>query len=323
MLPRIRIIEMLRGLAALSVVIFHVTGQMNEPVIRLMGAYGWLGVDVFFVISGFVIPYSLWGREYSLRKFPQYMMRRIVRLEPPYLASIALGVILWEISSRMPGFRGEMPTYSATQIGLHLFYLIPLSNEQWLSPVYWSLAYEFVFYIVVGLAFALLVRWNAVFIVVFCWAIVAAKYLIVKELDYHIQTFVIGILAMRLVVGVDDRRTWALWTSFCVLAIGVTAGLLPAFAVAFTVAIIIWFRNTELGRWATMVGAISYSLYLTHTLVAGRVVNLGKRYGDGLYFESGLTALSILVGLVFAFVFWWAVEAPAIKASRYVSRDKS
>jgi peptidoglycan/LPS O-acetylase OafA/YrhL len=50
--------------------------------------FGYLGVDVFFVISGFVIPYSLWGREYSLRQFPRYMIRRAVRLEPPYLASV-------------------------------------------------------------------------------------------------------------------------------------------------------------------------------------------------------------------------------------------
>jgi peptidoglycan/LPS O-acetylase OafA/YrhL len=66
-------LAILRGLAALSVGLYHYTGAVL-PKLHLPAAYalfknGWLGVDVFFVISGFVIPYSLLGKNYSPRKF--------------------------------------------------------------------------------------------------------------------------------------------------------------------------------------------------------------------------------------------------------------
>ncbi len=67
---RIAVIEAIRGLAAISVALFHFSVQLEGPVRAIFG-YGWLGVDVFFVISGFVIPFSLFGRGYSVRQFPQ------------------------------------------------------------------------------------------------------------------------------------------------------------------------------------------------------------------------------------------------------------
>jgi peptidoglycan/LPS O-acetylase OafA/YrhL len=59
---RIVTVDALRGVASLSVAWFHLT-QPNPAlapgIIKSSGAYGWLGVHIFFVISGFVIPYSL------------------------------------------------------------------------------------------------------------------------------------------------------------------------------------------------------------------------------------------------------------------------
>ena len=79
---RISIIEAMRGLAAASVALFHFSVQLDLAA-RDAFFYGWVGVDVFFVISGFVIPLSLYGRGYTIQQFPQFMMRRLVRLEPP------------------------------------------------------------------------------------------------------------------------------------------------------------------------------------------------------------------------------------------------
>ena len=57
---RLEGIDQLRGLAALSVAWFHLTNQYDDWV-ALSGSRGWLGVEAFFVISGFVIPLSLAG----------------------------------------------------------------------------------------------------------------------------------------------------------------------------------------------------------------------------------------------------------------------
>ncbi len=59
---KIHVVEYLRGVAALGVAWFHMTNTYGPGFVASFGSLGWLGVDVFFVISGFVIPYSLWAR---------------------------------------------------------------------------------------------------------------------------------------------------------------------------------------------------------------------------------------------------------------------
>ncbi len=56
---RLDILDALRGLAALSVAFFHFTNAMNPTIFQQIANLGWLGVEVFFVITGFIIPYSL------------------------------------------------------------------------------------------------------------------------------------------------------------------------------------------------------------------------------------------------------------------------
>src|SRR5260370_41397871 len=66
--PRVEIVDPLRGLAALAVAWFHFTngsGFVKTEWLQASGEYGWLGVDVFFVISGFVIPHSMYCGGYQ------------------------------------------------------------------------------------------------------------------------------------------------------------------------------------------------------------------------------------------------------------------
>ncbi len=169
---RIEIVELLRGLAALAVTVFHLSNTAPDGLVRWGGAYGWLGVDIFFVISGFVVPYSIAHgfAGYTLRDFPRFIARRLLRLEPPYLASIALGLVLWHLSTLAPGFYGEQPHYEWAQVASHVLYLVPLTTYGWLQPVYWSLAYEFAFYLAIGALFPWIGRaggrWR--------WALVAS-----------------------------------------------------------------------------------------------------------------------------------------------------
>ena len=79
-------IDGLRAIAVMLVLGFHAFPEAVPG--------GFIGVDVFFVISGFVIPLSLQGRDYRIADFPRFMIRRLVRLEPPYLVSIALTILL-------------------------------------------------------------------------------------------------------------------------------------------------------------------------------------------------------------------------------------
>ena len=89
----------------MSVAVFHFSAALPSEVARFIGTFAWLGVDVFFVISGFVIPLSLHDRGYRPSHYPNFLLRRLLRLEPPYLVSIAMVILLEYLSSLAPGFR--------------------------------------------------------------------------------------------------------------------------------------------------------------------------------------------------------------------------
>lgn len=311
---KLDVIQAMRGIAALAVVLFHFNSQLHLPYIETVTTYGWLGVDVFFVISGFVIPYSLWGRDHTVRQSPAYMLRRLVRIEPPYLASIALILIL--VFASVP-FASRTPDISFAQVAFHVFYAIPLTNEKWLNVVYWSLAYEFVFYVIVGMTFSTLNTRHVAYMLGLTAAIVALKFCITRELDPLIPLFVPGILTMRFLVGIDSKRTFVVCIVFTCALI---EWLRPAAGIAAFVAVclIVALRQHSFPRWTLALGSISYSLYLIHTVIGGRVINLGHRFGDGVAFNALLFVVALAVTLAFAAIFAWAIERPSTKAAHSI-----
>ncbi|WP_081599255.1 acyltransferase family protein [Prochlorothrix hollandica] len=66
---QLEVINFLRGIAALSVAWFHFTNGnvdfLDPGLLKFSGKYGYLGVEIFFVISGFIIPYSLWRSQFN------------------------------------------------------------------------------------------------------------------------------------------------------------------------------------------------------------------------------------------------------------------
>jgi peptidoglycan/LPS O-acetylase OafA/YrhL len=320
---RIHIVEALRGFAAVGVTLFHFCNQLSSDPARVIADYGWLGVDVFFVISGFVIPLSLFGRGYRLRDFPTFILRRLVRLEPPYLASIALILVLWKASSLSPLFQGSAPSYTSAQIASHLFYLIPLTNYNWLSPVYWSLAYEFVFYIIVGLTFVCLMRRPIEITVALGALAVGISFFIYSAVDVRILEFLIGSLSMRVTVNDERKMAATLWLSASLLVAFGFGGLAVGISVTIATLGILFLRDVVCGRWALFLGEISYSLYLIHVPVGGRVINLGRRFGDGTIYEIFLVTTALFVSLLVALFWSRAIENWATRASRKIGERQA
>jgi peptidoglycan/LPS O-acetylase OafA/YrhL len=309
----------MRGGAAASVVLFHCSAPLESGIALFLNGYGWLGVDVFFVISGFVIPLSLHGKDYNVRHFPNFMLRRLIRLEPPYLISIALGIALWHLSSLAPGFHGEPPSYSFPQLAAHLLYLVPLTDYAWLSPVYWSLAYEFVFYILVGLLFPVLMHRRIEWTVALAAAVLGAFFAYDGRVDFRILEFAVGILLMRYVVADRGRGLIGIWLAALLLSVFLLAGAVVGSVILAAAAAIFLFHGSSLGAWSAFVGGISYSLYLTHVPIGGRIVNLGQRFGEGAGYEMLLIGVAMAVSVAFAIVFAHLVEKPAMRISRGIS----
>lgn len=137
-------IDLIRFLAALSVVGFHL-GYLNDVAdfksIWPVTWFGWIGVEVFFVISGFVIANSANGKSPL-----QFLKGRMLRLYPAVWCCATITLIV-TVAISDESFVGLLPSY------LRSLALIP--KGPWIDDVYWTLAVEIGFYsLILGLLYA-------------------------------------------------------------------------------------------------------------------------------------------------------------------------
>lgn len=189
--PYIHSIDLLRGYAALLVCLFHLTAGQPVENPQLSAFFSWGGRDgvcLFFIISGFVIPFALFNGGYALHVFPRFIVKRIVRLEPPYFVSIAAAAVLWWRFQFAAG--GPSPlNFAPTTLALHLGYLIDVARSfgaavEWYVLVYWSRAYELQYYIYVALLFPIIASRFASVRVGSAALMVAAKYALLAAPAY-------------------------------------------------------------------------------------------------------------------------------------------
>jgi peptidoglycan/LPS O-acetylase OafA/YrhL len=153
----------LRALAALLVVGFHLMACVRVERQVLLGfldvtpliTIGWVGVDVFFVLSGFLITIHLaerLGRGGLRETYAGYLRDRVLRVVPAYWAQIAILLSMAYYLTR------EWPTWVGI-IPMHMAFLQNFSPDAFsaINGVYWSLPVEFSFYLVAP--FVLLAAW--------------------------------------------------------------------------------------------------------------------------------------------------------------------
>lgn len=300
-------IQYLRGLAAMMVVVHHARDPMPwlfNPLARFEALAH--GVDVFFVISGFIM-YAAARHEPPL----DFARKRIIRIAPLYwLATIT--VVAIELAqghgiSRLNVIRSLsfVPFYNPTHDNLIWPLLVPG----------WTLNYEMFFYLLFGLALLsrrLLITLTVAIsaLVLIGWAGVPANALAVTYTDPLLLEFLAGIW-----LGFASQR-FSLRGFAPLLPLGLVALLLgdlstmprlltysvPAVAIVLG-ALALEARSTmpRIG-WAKMLGDASYSLYLSHFIVMGMPLALFPHlpltgWVQFVAFVLTAVALSLVVGL--------------------------
>ncbi|WP_424215119.1 acyltransferase family protein [Streptomyces sp. BI20] len=164
------VLDGLRILAALAVVLYHYTavvgawsvnGRTKFPTLFPFAAYGWLGVQLFFLISGFVICMSCWGKPLQ-----HFFVSRVVRLFPAYwFAVLATTAVVALIAG------GKRPL-QLTDVLVNLTMLQEPMGVRSVDGAYWTLFVELRFYVL----FAVMAWWGLTYrrLVFFCWAWIVA-----------------------------------------------------------------------------------------------------------------------------------------------------
>ncbi len=286
-------IDGLRAIALMAVFLFHFEAQTSmffskDPVGRLLGRFardGFFGVPIFFAISAFIVslPFArAWlqnGPPVSIR---QFYLRRLIRLEPPYIINL---IILWVLGGAFLTF---LPSLAASLIYQHQLiygYFNPVNT------VWWSLEIEFQFYFLAPLLTLLFLVKRAwlrrLLLVATALAVIALRHQENRRVELSLlgqfESFAVGLLLVDFYLtswqGAKPARPWLDW-----VGAGAWIAILPALGLPS----VFWRQSLvstllflallgSLGgvrlprilsnRWVFTFGGMCYSFYMYHQVL--------------------------------------------------------
>jgi peptidoglycan/LPS O-acetylase OafA/YrhL len=302
-------VDYIRAIASVAVALFHLGGK-SLPILK----YGWLGVHMFFLLSGFIICKAI-PRNYSWRLSGKFISKRIVRIEPPYIISIIIVLlvnVLLAGLSLIPSARPDWPNVLA-----HLAYINNFTGAPYINPVYWTLGIEFQFYLFVALAFPFIVsKWGTWFLLALC---ILSHYIHIpgSTLLGLFPVFALGIL-YYLYFTKQVKLLQALLFGLPIVVISCfNIGMLETSAALF--ALLLLALPLKKNRLVSFFSTISFSLYLTHDTVGSKLVAfMGQSLPKTLTFKALEFSTGIIVSVLFAWIFYLVVEAPCLKLSKRI-----
>jgi len=287
-----------RGVAACLVALFHLDAYSHVYDLAFLRNC-WLFVDFFFVLSGFVIAANYQQRLLEGFGARRFLLLRLGRLYPLHLAMLALFIVFgllkaWVNSTTPFGGPQEAPdTIVANLLLVHSLHVFDFLT--WNVPS-WSISTEFWTYAVFAVVLIALGRraWLALLLAVTGGPVlIAALSGHAMHTDYEwgivrcIYGFAAGVLAWNVYRKHGEKlRKWlsgnaAEWLAFglVVLFVSVAGATLLSIAAPYLFALVVLVFAFEAGTASAilrlkplvLLGTLSYSIYMTHVFVAGRV----------------------------------------------------
>ncbi|HEY4326396.1 MAG TPA: acyltransferase [Mucilaginibacter sp.] len=310
-------IQYLRGLAALGVVFCHFGSDISS-----IFNFGQTGVYVFFLISGFIIVYSLIKAGYTPTKFFTFLLKRSIRIDPAYYATILLTIVLFKLLSYIPTFKGSVIDFVPGQLLAHVFYVVPFTKYPFYNHVFWTLCVEFQFYLLIGLIYFLSKNpaFKSVFLILF-----SLSSLIPFSNSYYLVFTYAPIFALGIsLVTLYQKRSW-LNTALPIFLLSMIAFKFGAsiFILLLFSCIAIFYFNLVI-KPLSFLGDISYSLYLTHPLTFIVFTGTAKR----LHFDLNSYLLfwlfiELSLAILFAYIFYLLIEKPSLRLSKHIFYKKT
>jgi len=293
---RVAILDGLRLGAAMAVALYHLSASNLEvtwgtaplPLLLPVAKYGWLGVEMFFVISGFVIAMSAWGRSVSA-----FAKSRLIRLFPAYWPAVILTatvVTLWPVARHAP---------SRLSVIQNLPMLSEPLNIPSVDPSYWTLWAEARFYMLFAVVVWFGLTRNRVLWFGYAWLI--ASVFMVKANEPLLSAILQPQYAPLFVAGIafhlihrfgSDLRAWGLVALSWMLSTYTVSGrmaeanqimnnalsakkgvlLVTAFFVVMAVIAMGWTARVR-WRWLTTAGLLTYPFYLLHQNIGLTIIH--------------------------------------------------
>ncbi|RSS52887.1 acyltransferase [Streptomyces sp. WAC07061] len=320
---RLAVLDGIRVLAALAVLFYHYAVLASAwgrpttevfPVARQVAVYGWLGVEVFFLVSGFVICMSAWGRSVG-----DFAVSRVTRLFPAYWTAVVLTSLVlyaWPEVRSISRFTDVVVNLSMLQGGLG----VPDIDD-----AYWTLFVELKFYAL----FALVVMRGVTYrnCVLFCgvWTLAGAvapaidngmlsffampsssPYFIAGMAFHLMRRFgpnavlwvVVGVQYLLAQHYVGDRMASSLGRAAAEQTPSWPAHVVILLGFAMMAALALGVLDGIRWRWLRHAGALTYPLYLIHMMVGLTVIHHFRDRVAPVPLALGTTAGMLVVAWV-------------------------
>jgi peptidoglycan/LPS O-acetylase OafA/YrhL len=328
----------LRAVAAMMVILPHSAGLFAywAPSILIRATlaicqFGRFGVQIFFVLSGFVIAYTLRAQKFTPASVGRFLVRRSIRLDPPYWAAIAIFWIYMILQNSFGHHHLSLPR--AAQLVAHLFYMQDLLGYGDINVVFWTLCIEIQFYLVFCLLLWILQPtgfWHPwIFLAIFVGSLVYPIGLANSVRDGALflpywYAFLVGAIVWWMI---DDRLPhFVAFASVAVLlGIGLAKFEPTSIVTAVTAGSILAAHHFGgLYRWLDtrpiqFLGKISYCIYLVHVPVVGVLLAAQERLAPNAVATSYFLLFSgLAMSIGAAYVLHISVEAPALRWSKAI-----
>ncbi|WP_414568635.1 acyltransferase family protein [Nostoc sp. CCY 9925] len=320
---KLNLLQVYRGIAAILVVLSHgnriLTRELDQNTLLQIFHFGWIGVDFFFVLSGFIIFYI---HQYDIgkpNKLKSFISKRFIRIYPLYWIVLTSKIL----ASIFTNYKDTIYPTGAGEL-LKAFLLLPqdpaILNTNFIG-VSWTLSYEIFFY---GL-FAALIVFNKKIcrVIIFAWIAavilnlfnllpIGKNFLLMFIFDEHNLEFVLGCLAAYTISKSKFKfKTSLIYASIFMLVLSVIntkygefdiSGIPPlvGYGLPFTL-LIIGSVYLEMSSKINVpliliyLGDASYSIYLTHGFLlsnVGKILDALVRKSEIVY---KLTNFNIIV----------------------------
>lgn len=319
-------IHYLRAFAAMSVVVYHIHSSfmthLNIELLRIF-SIGDIGVDIFFIISGFIMMHVSFNKEFDAVAF---IKNRFFRIYPVYFFYFSVAFFIFLI------FPDKINRNAPHEIKvLPSLLLLPYTEYSNLIPVAWTLVYEIHFYFIITVVFSIVEKLRT-FILVSTLCLLSLSSIFTNSTYYTdfisnpiILEFAMGILLYSLtqkpIVYEDLLTSLILISTLLVVYVfsdsirSIKYGMPSFLIIIFLLSLTSKNKDSKniFEYFLDLAGTYSYSLYLSHIFVISAIINLIiflEIKNINVYIIFFLT---IILCNIIAFLSYRIIEQPLIR----------
>ncbi len=319
-------LQYLRAIAVILVLLIHTSDKSIQYGIGLLDFRdGRFGVDIFFVISGFVMYYVSLKKKAGVSSIYSFLKHRLIRILPLYWVLTSIALIIFLIMGENAYHGGEINIAKS-------YFLFPTNfpKEKFLIPIGWTLSYEFYFYFIFAITLFLSKYRATLAIFILTFMVFMGMYIDINK-KYVLLNFLTNSLLLEFMYGILIVKAYQLLTfkkvQFSILFMtlfiisytlyylkiktgyrGIDLGIPAMFLVLSIVMLEDKIRN-NVSKLMLTIGESSFSIYLIHPFILSASGLVYKKIGiNTILSEQIFIVLMIISSLIAGYITYNLLE---------------